>query len=95
MTHDNSSYSAPAARSGTNGFAVASLICGIIGLLFFGIILGPVAIVLGVVALRQVSAKGGNGMAKAGVVLGVIDLVLVVVLMIAAASGGFSWYIGG
>lgn len=31
MTHDNSSHSAPAARSGTNGFAVAGPICGIIG----------------------------------------------------------------
>ncbi|WP_285568149.1 DUF4190 domain-containing protein [Streptomyces sp. RTGN2] len=95
MTHDNSSYSAPAARSGTNGFAVASLICGIVGLLFFGIILGPVAIVLGVVALRQQAAKGGTGMAKAGLVLGVIDLLIVVVLIIAASNGGFSWYVGG
>nr|WSW68580.1 DUF4190 domain-containing protein [Streptomyces sp. NBC_00995] len=95
MTHDNSSYSVPAARSGTNGFAVASLICGIIGLLFFGIVLGPVAIVLGVVGLRQLSAKGGTGMAKAGLVLGVIDLLIVVVMVIAAASGGFSWYVGG
>ncbi|MEU9200899.1 DUF4190 domain-containing protein [Streptomyces sp. NPDC048332] len=95
MTPDNSSYSAPAARSGTNGFAVASLICGIIGLLFFGVVLGPVAIVLGAVGLRQLSAKGGTGMAKAGLVLGVIDLLIVVVLVIAAASGGFSWYVGG
>ncbi|MEU1466632.1 DUF4190 domain-containing protein [Streptomyces sp. NPDC005761] len=71
------------------------MICGIIGLLFFGIVLGPVAIVLGAVGLRRLSAKGGAGMAKAGPVLGAIDLPIVVVRVIAAASGGFSWYVGG
>lgn len=50
---------------------------------------------LGVVALRQLSAKGGTGMAKAGLVLGVTDLLIVVVLLIAASSGGFSWHVGG
>ncbi|MEW2174972.1 hypothetical protein AB0890_01290 [Streptomyces sp. NPDC005406] len=66
-----------------------------IGLLFFGIVLGPVAIVLGAVGLRQLSAKGGAGMAKAGPVLSAIDLPIVVAMVIAAASGGFSWYVGG
>ncbi|MEU1485785.1 DUF4190 domain-containing protein [Streptomyces sp. NPDC005752] len=92
--HDSSSMST--SRSGTNGLAVASLVCGIVGLVFFSVILGPVAIVLGVFGLRQVSAKGGAGMAKAGLVLGVIDVILFVVLMVvAASSGGFSWYVGG
>ncbi|MEU1128225.1 DUF4190 domain-containing protein [Streptomyces sp. NPDC005899] len=83
-------------RSGTNGLAVASLVCGIVGLFFFNVVLGPVAIVLGAVALRQVAAKGGAGLAKAGLILGIVDVVLFIVLMlVAASSGGFSWYVGG
>ncbi|MEU9062780.1 DUF4190 domain-containing protein [Streptomyces sp. NPDC048430] len=95
MSHyDSSSMATP--RSGTNGLAVASLVCGIVGLVFFSVILGPVAIVLGAFGLRQVAAKGGAGMAKAGLVLGIIDVILFVVLMaVAASSGGFSWYVGG
>lgn len=83
-------------RSRTNGLAIASLICGIVGLLVFNIILGPIAIILGYVGLRQSSAKGGAGMAKAGLILGVIDVLVFVLLMaVAASSGGFSWYVGG
>ncbi|MET9112028.1 DUF4190 domain-containing protein [Streptomyces zhihengii] len=90
MTHGMS-----AARSGTSGLAVASLVCGIIGLLFFNVILGPLAIVFGAVALRQ-SRGGGAGMAKAGIALGIVDLVIFTVLLVAASSsGGFGWYMGG
>ncbi|MEV5434269.1 DUF4190 domain-containing protein [Streptomyces sp. NPDC052701] len=90
--------SSPAASSKarTNGLAVASLVCGIIGLFVFNVILGPVAIVLGAVGMRQAPVKGGAGMAKAGVVLGIVDLVLFgVLLALSAANGGFSWYVGG
>ncbi|MFE9364449.1 DUF4190 domain-containing protein [Streptomyces sp. NPDC006978] len=95
MSHyDSSSLATP--RSGTNGLAIASLVCGIVGLIFFSVILGPIAIVLGALGLRQVAAKGGSGIAKAGLVLGIIDVILFVVLMaVAASSGGFSWYVGG
>ncbi|GAA4792303.1 DUF4190 domain-containing protein [Streptomyces ziwulingensis] len=94
MTSYGSSSAAP--RSRTNGLAVASLVCGIIGLFVFNVILGPVAIVLGAVGMRQAPAKGGAGMAKAGVVLGILDLVIFgVLLAVTAANGGFSWYVGG
>ncbi|MFD7713485.1 DUF4190 domain-containing protein [Streptomyces sp. NPDC059785] len=88
----------PAASSGsrTNGLAIASLICGIVGVVIFNVILGPIAIVLGAVALRQSSVKNGAGMAKAGIVLGVVDVLLFVILLaVAASNGGFSWYVGG
>ncbi|MEV0980157.1 DUF4190 domain-containing protein [Streptomyces sp. NPDC049915] len=92
-----SSYgSSPAASSGsrTNGLAIAGLVCGIVGVFFAGVILGPLAIVFGAVGLRQAPVKGG-GMAKAGVVLGIIDLIIFVVLIsLAASHGGFSWYVG-
>ncbi|MCX4824928.1 DUF4190 domain-containing protein [Streptomyces sp. NBC_01142] len=84
------------ARSGTNGLAIAGLVCGIIGLLFFNVVLGPLAIIFGVVGRRQAAAKGGAGMAKAAIVLGIVDLVVFAVLLaVAASSGGFTWYIGG
>lgn len=90
------SSSAASPRSRTNGLAVASLVCGVVGLLVFNVILGPVAIVLGSVGLRQAGAKGGAGMAKAGIVLGVVDLVIFgVLLAVSAANGGFNWYVGG
>ncbi|RDD84334.1 DUF4190 domain-containing protein [Streptomyces parvulus] len=80
----------------TNGLAVAGLVCGIVGIVFLSIVLGPLAVVFGSVALRQAGAKGGGGMAKAAIALGIFDVVLFVVLMIvAASSGGFSWYVGG
>ncbi|MGV9453739.1 DUF4190 domain-containing protein [Streptomyces sp. NPDC003635] len=88
--------SAAAPRSRTNGLAIASLCCGIVGLFFLNIVLGPLAIVFGAVARRQAAVKNGAGMAKAGIILGVIDVVLWIVLLIVAASnGGFSWYVGG
>ncbi|MFC8371588.1 MULTISPECIES: DUF4190 domain-containing protein [unclassified Streptomyces] len=90
------SSSAASSGSRTNGLAVASLCCGIIGLFFLNIVLGPLAIVFGAVARRQAAVKNGAGMAKAGIVLGVVDIVLwLVLLAFAASSGGFSWYVGG
>ncbi|MFD4633902.1 DUF4190 domain-containing protein [Streptomyces sp. NPDC058284] len=87
------SSSAASSGSRTNGLAVAGLVCGIVGFFFLSFILGPLAIVFGVVALRQ--KAGSGGMAKASVILGVIDVVLFIVLLAVAASGGFNWYIGG
>ncbi|MFE1944059.1 DUF4190 domain-containing protein [Streptomyces massasporeus] len=88
--------SAASSGSRTNGLAIASLCCGIIGLLFLNIILGPLAIIFGAVARRQASVKNGAGMAKAGIILGIVDVVLwLVLLAIASSNGGFSWYVGG
>ena len=56
--------------------AVWSLVCGIVGLLCFGIILGPAAIVLG----RQAQREGRpGGIARAGEILGYVDLALFVI----------------
>ncbi|MFF7853248.1 DUF4190 domain-containing protein [Streptomyces sp. NPDC007904] len=94
MTSYGSSPAA-SARSNTNGLAIASLCSGIIGVIFASVILGPVAILLGYFGLRQAPAKGGAGLAKAGVVLGVVDLVIFAVLLAVAANGGLTWYMGG
>jgi hypothetical protein len=68
-----SPYGGPPPAKATSAKAVWSLVCGIVGLLCFGIILGPVAIILG----RQAQREGQpGGMAKAGEILGYIDVVL-------------------
>lgn len=78
-------YGYPQAPQG-NGMAVAGLVCGIIGLLIFWFILGPLAIIFGGIGLSRAN-KGAphRGMAIAGVVLGIIAvigyLILVAVLI--------------
>ncbi|MEE1755417.1 DUF4190 domain-containing protein [Streptomyces sp. SP18CS02] len=96
MTEYGTSGTHGHAHSGTNGLAIAGLVCGVIGVFFLNIILGPLAIVFGVVGRKQAPVKGGGGMATAAIALGVIDLVIFAILMVvAASSGGFSWYVGG
>ena len=64
---------------GTPGEAIASLVCAIVGLLALGIILGPIAIVLAKIARRKITEDpelGGDGIATAGLVIGIVDTAL-------------------
>lgn len=67
----------------TNSLAIASLCCGI-GQVLAGAIAGIVAIVLGLMALRQIKETGedGRGMAVAGIVLGIVGIVMTALLVI-------------
>ena len=78
-------------QSRSNGMAVAGLVCGIIGLFLFAIILGPLAIVFGGVGLsRARRGASGSGMARAAVILGIVDVVLFVALVaFTSTHGGF------
>lgn len=72
----------------TNGFAIASLVLGILWLYWVGSIL---ALIFGYVAKNQISQSGGTqsggGMATAGIVLGWIGVgVLVLFILVGAAS---------
>jgi hypothetical protein len=64
----------------TNGFAIASLICGIVGMGVGSIL----ALVFGYVARRQIDEsngmQGGRGLAIAGIVLGWIGVGFLVVV---------------
>ena len=83
-------YYPAAAPTGTNGLAIASLVCGIIG--GFACILWIPAIIMGFVALNQIKATGdrqpGRGLAIAGIVLGFLWVVLLVVYIVAIMSLG-------
>ena len=63
----------------TAGKATAALVCGIVGLLLCGVVLGPVAIYLGTQAKKEIRRSDGRlkgeGLATAGIVMGVIALI--------------------
>ena len=71
----------------TNGFAVAALAAGVLGILWLPAI---VAVVFGVVALNQIklspSIQAGRGLAISGIVLGIGWLVLYTILLVLDAS---------
>ncbi|WP_206427345.1 DUF4190 domain-containing protein [Clostridium rectalis] len=77
----------------TDGMAIASLVCGIVGLVFLfmpivyglGIIPAILAIVFGNISkgkIRKDPNLDGYGMAKAGFICGVVGVVLVVISLI-------------
>ena len=72
------------------GLATAALILGIVGCIPCLQVCGIAAIILGVIALSNVKAgtAGGAGMAKAGIILGVVGIVLAVLLTVGWA---FMW----
>jgi hypothetical protein len=71
----------------TDGLAIASLICGIVGIACFftclGVVLGPVAAIMGFISRQRVASSGGTlgggGLALAGLILGVVDFVVSVI----------------
>ncbi len=72
----------------TSGMAVTSMVLGIIGLALFcvwfiAVICDVLAIIFGAVALQQTKAgkAGGQGMAIAGIVCGIVSLAGVVIYM--------------
>jgi Domain of unknown function (DUF4190) len=75
-------YGYPTAQGGTNGLAIAAMICGICG--FACLVPGLVGIVLGIVSLPQIKRNGqsGRGMAIAGIVLGALWIVVTVVVFV-------------
>jgi hypothetical protein len=79
----NASGAAQARPSGTNPpLAAVSFVSGLIGLLVANLLLGPLAIISGLVALRT---PGRRGRAALGIVLGLADLG--VFLLLAAHAG--------
>lgn len=77
----------------TNGFAIASLILGLVGWPLCGI--GSVlAVVFGFVARDQIKRsqgrQGGSGLATAGIILGFVALALVLVVFVASLANSGS-----
>ncbi len=74
------------ASPGTNGFAIASMVLGIVWVWWIGSIL---ALVFGYVAKSQIrqTGQGGSGMATAGIVLGWIGVGFLLLIIVLGASG--------
>ena|SRR6185369_13205691 len=70
---------APMPAGGTNGFAIASLVCGLASLCA-GVVTAILAVIFGHIALAQISRSGGyeqgRGLAIAGLVIGYIFIAL-------------------
>ncbi|GAA1936089.1 DUF4190 domain-containing protein [Kitasatospora viridis] len=64
----------------SDGMAVASFVLGLIGLLLFNLVLGPLALVLGGLSLAR--GTGRRGRALLGMALGAADLVVLAVALI-------------
>jgi uncharacterized membrane protein YvbJ len=77
----------------TSGFAVASLVLGIIGI-FFGLC-SILAIIFGGMALSQISKNPelkGKGQAVAGLVLGIVVVALGIIVTIILIIAGISFW---
>ncbi|MFD9595588.1 DUF4190 domain-containing protein [Kitasatospora sp. NPDC059973] len=73
-----------------DNLAVASFLLGLPGLLLFNIVLGPLAITLGTLALVRGTHRRGR--ALLGIALGIAALVILAVTT--ATSHGVLWQIG-
>lgn len=72
-----------------NGLGTASLVLGIIGLLFGGCILGPLAIIFGGIGISRANQgqATNKGVAIAGLVLGIVGTIFWLLLAAVTASG--------
>jgi hypothetical protein len=69
----------------TSGKAIAALVLGIVSLFIFGFIAGVIAIILAVQARKEIDTDpnlGGRGLATAGLVLGIVGVVLWALVML-------------
>ena len=85
-----------AAAGQQNGMGIAALVLGLAGILCCQSVIVPIlAIIFGVIG-RKKAAQGlasNGGMATAGLVLGIITLIVgVVVWILAIANGNWTWY---
>lgn len=86
-------------QSTSNGMAVGALITGILSipLLFlfgFGVLLGIVAVILGIIAVRRANRGegSGRGMAIGGIVTGAVSIVLGILFLIFALVFGMGMF---
>lgn len=77
-----------------NGFAIASLVTGILALItYYGaFVFGILAIVFGAIALKRIRENGqkGRGMAIAGLICGIVALVAVLVVISVISAFAFA-----
>jgi len=89
LTSQAEATAVPVVVSTTNGFAVASMVLGIVWLFWLGSLL---AVVFGHIARSQIERSGvsaGNGMALAGLVLGYGAFALLILTLMSGGTVSF------
>lgn len=93
---DGGSFYHSSSRPGSSGFGIASMVLGILALVFFcGCINIPLAIISIILAIIQLSRKGeGKGFAIAGIVTSVVSVILTVIMIVVVYIAGFgtTWW---
>ena len=88
-------YAPPPAPAQTNGMAIAALVCGVLGIIgsfipvvmYFTAVLAVLGIIFGVMGMKKAKQLGsGNGLAVAGLVLGIVGTVFAIIGIICYAS---------
>jgi len=99
MSQAPMNYSTPGA-SKSSGLAIASMVLGIVSLLFciwyIAIPCGILAIVFGIIAGNKAKTGegGGAGMAKAGFIMGCIGLAIDIIIVILIFTVGLAFFKG-
>ncbi|MFE9660766.1 DUF4190 domain-containing protein [Streptomyces sp. NPDC005955] len=80
--HASKSLSALRAPSSAPALALVSVVSGVLGFITLSLLLGPLAVLTGYLALTQ-DGTSGRALAKTGILLGITVLVLYAVLLAA------------
>jgi hypothetical protein len=72
--------------------AIIGTVCAVAGFFTLGIVLGPVAVVCGRLAMGRTWSGDRNLSALVAVVLGALDILLAVVRLAASASPGYGMF---
>ena len=94
---EGASYTTGPSLPVTNGLAIASMICGILSLVFFcfcgGLFLGIPAVICGHLSLNQLNAPGncqqGRRMAIAGLVCGYLGIAFLIIMMLGGNGSSY------
>jgi len=82
---------APVSKPGNSGMAVASLVCSLVGVIpcfWFLQVMGLLGAIFGFVGLKQTKdgARGGRGLAMAGLIIGIVLVVACIAFWIWVAT---------
>jgi hypothetical protein len=94
---EGASYTPGPSLPVTNGLAIASMICGILSLVFFcfcgGLFLGIPAVICGHLSLNQLNDPGnsqqGRGMAVAGLICGYLGIAFFIIMMLGGNGSSY------
>ncbi|MBR0491345.1 MAG: DUF4190 domain-containing protein [Clostridia bacterium] len=79
----------------TNGLAVTSFVCSMVGIVVFGLVMGILAICFGAVGLSRTKyfpEESGKGFAVAGIVVGIIEVIIMILYIVTVRSSYVSLF---